>query len=129
MKMYGISIRTYIGAKDYDISRAFYKELGFSEHKITSDLSYYKISEEYGFYLQAYYIEDWINNTMILLEVNDVEECWRVLTSKRLEDKYNTIRITDLKKAEWGGDFFVQDPSGVLWRFAKFNNRNEPDYK
>lgn len=129
MKMDGMSIRTYIGAKDYNLSRAFYLDLGFEEHRITADLSYYKISPEYGFYLQAYYIEDWVNNTMILLEVHDVEECWKRLTAKRLEDTYQTIKITDLKIADWGGDFFLQDPSGVMWRFAKFNNRSEPDYK
>jgi hypothetical protein len=46
------SIRAFIGAKDYNISIAFYKDLGFEESIISNNLIYFKINDTLGFYLQ-----------------------------------------------------------------------------
>ncbi len=40
MKHNAVSIRPFIGAKDFTLSREFYKDLGFQESVITKDLSY-----------------------------------------------------------------------------------------
>ena len=46
-------------------------DLAFEE-VITSDKrSYFRI-EEFGFYLQDYYARDWINNSMVFIEVNNL---------------------------------------------------------
>jgi hypothetical protein len=50
MKHQPNSIRTFIGAKDFETSRSFYKDLGFYEEEIDSRLSYFKIGN-LGFYL------------------------------------------------------------------------------
>lgn len=64
------SIRPFIGAKDYDLSRSFYRDLGFEEVVLSNDMSLFKI-DQLGFYLQHAYVKDWIDNSMIFLEVDD----------------------------------------------------------
>jgi len=67
-----ISIRPFIGAKDYELSRNFYRDLGFQENVLSNDMSLFK-TDQIRFYLQNAYIKDWIDNSMIFLEVADVD--------------------------------------------------------
>ena len=114
-------IRPFIGAKDYQQSRAFYKDLGFEERVLDTSMSLFKVNEDLGFYLQDYYVKDWIDNSMIFLEVDDVEKCNEELLSKGLHHKYEGVRFTGIKKYDWGREVFMHDPSGVLWHFGEFN--------
>jgi hypothetical protein len=66
------SIRAFIGAKDFDISRAFYKDVGFEESVISKNMSYFNICDTLGFYLQDAYVKDWVDNSMIFVEVENV---------------------------------------------------------
>ena len=115
------SIRTFIGAKNYDESRTFYQELGFEEVVIADDMSLFKVTPELGFYLQKYYVKDWINNSMVFLEVDDVDKCWEDLNLRGLHHKYQHVRLTSIKTLDWGRECFLHDPSGVLWHFGEFN--------
>lgn len=113
------SMRPFIGAKDFTISRDFYKDLGFEEFML-GDMSYFKVSENIGFYLQNYYVEHWINNTMLFLEVLNVEDHWQQLTALKLTERYKGVKISSLKYEDWGKEYFVHDPSGVVWHFGSF---------
>ncbi len=66
MKHKAISIRPFIGAKNYELSRSFYRDLGFQESILAHNMSLFK-TEGLGFYLQDAYIQDWIDNSMIFL--------------------------------------------------------------
>jgi len=90
------SIRTFIGAKNYVESKRFYQELGFEEVVLFPKMSLFKVNENLGFYLQDYYHKKWCNNTMVFLEVNDVDECWNELHGKGLQDKYKYVRFTPI---------------------------------
>lgn len=113
------SIRTFIGAQNFALSRSFYQELGFIERVISSDMSYFQIGSV-GFYLQDYYVKDWVDNSMIFLEVDDVEKYWRELKALELTKKYESVNLTPIKEYEWGRECFLHDPSGVLWHFGEF---------
>lgn len=115
------NIRTFIGAKNFSLTREFYREFGFTESVISSNLSLFTIEGSLSFYLQDYYIEDWINNSMMVLEVEDVNICWREITSTGLDKKYKGVRFTPIKTLDWGRECFMHDPSGVLWHFCQFN--------
>ena len=121
MKHQANSIRTFLGSKDFEISRSFYKDLGFKESIISKNMSYFKIFETLGFYLQDAYVKDWINNSMIFLEVNNVEEYYNELQKLELHNKYNGVRLIPIKNDEWGRECFLHDPSGILWHFGEFN--------
>ena len=72
------SIRPFIGAKNFDLSRNFYRDLGFQESILTDNMSYFKTGSV-GFYLQDADVKDWIDNTMVFLEVDDVGRHWKEL--------------------------------------------------
>ena len=70
------SIRSFIGASNYEQSKEFYRELGFEVSDISSKMCYINIADEIGFYLQDYYVKDWVNNSMLFLEVDDLDNYW-----------------------------------------------------
>ena len=115
------TIRTFVGAKNYQESREFYRTLDFEEVVIGDKMCLFKINENLGFYLQDYYVEDWVNNSMVFLEVNDIEKCAEELLGKGLVHKYESVRITDIKQFDWGRELFMHDPAGVLWHFCEFS--------
>lgn len=118
MKIQINSLRTFIGAKDFAISRSFYNDLGLEEIVIDNNLSLFR-KGEFGFYLQNYYAKDWVENTMLFLEVNDVYKTFEELKQADLERKYTDLKISPVKKEVWGEVCFVHDPAGVLLHFAK----------
>ena len=115
------SIRPFIGAKDFDISRSFYRDLGFNETVLNTDLSVFKIDGAI-FYLQNGYVQDWVDNTMVFLEVDDVARYWTELNALNLTTKYKGVKLTPIKVYDWGTECFVHDPSGILWHFGQFLN-------
>lgn len=120
MQHNGISIRPFIGSKDFNISRRFYSDLGFKEVVISHDMSLFE-SGKLSFYLQAYYVKDWVNNTMLFMEVDDVERFYKALLALDLPSKYKSVRIKPVSHLDWGSECFVHDPSGILWHFGEFN--------
>lgn len=114
------SIRAFIGAKDFEVSRNFYKDLGFEESVISNDMSYFKIFETLGFYLQKAYVKDWVDNTMLFVEVEDVEAYYAELQNLDLSKKYEKVRLVPIRHEDWGSECFLHDPSGILWHFGEF---------
>jgi catechol 2,3-dioxygenase-like lactoylglutathione lyase family enzyme len=117
------SIRPFIGAKDFENSRSFYTDLGFKEVVLANNFSYFE-SGNVGFYLQDYYVKDWIDNTMIFMEVNNVSEFFNQLEQLDLPGKYKEVKLVPIKNLDWGRECFVHDPSGVLWHFGEFYNKS-----
>ena len=120
MKHIANSIRPFIGALNFNESRLFYKELGFEESVISKNMSLFKVTDTLGFYLQDAYVEDWVNNSMIFLEVDDVGRYWNELQSLGLHHKYKNVKLTPIKEYAWGKECFMHDPSGILWHFGEF---------
>ncbi len=121
MKQNVKSVRAFIGAVNFEESRLFYKDLGFEESIIFKDMSYFRISPELGFYLQNAYVKDWVDNTMMFLEVNNVNEYFKELQNLGLHEKYKNVKLTPIKENDWGKECFMHDPSGILWHFGEFN--------
>jgi len=113
------SIRAFIGAKEYETSRNFYRDLGFKETPISPTMAYFQ-KENLGFYLQDYYSKEWVENTMIFVEVDHVEDYREELLSLELDKKYKGVKVTAIVYNEWGKEFFLYDPSGILWHFGLF---------
>jgi len=120
MKPQHLSIRPFIGAKDFALSRSFYSDLGFEEKVIHPGFSLFQ-SDTIAFYLQDAFVKDWIDNTMIFIEVSDVEAQWNHLSGLNLTKKYETVKLTPIRYENWGKECFLHDPSGILWHFGAFN--------
>ena len=120
MEHKAISIRPFIGAKDFETSRRFYRDLGFEEKVLFNNMSLFKTGE-LGFYLQNANVPDWIDNTMVFMEVDDVNRYWSELLALDLMSKYEGVRLTPIRKHDWGQECFLHDPSGILWHFGEFS--------
>ncbi len=114
------SIRTFIGAKNYDESRQFYRELGWIETVLFENMVVFKVNDDISFYLQKYYVKDWVNNSMVFLEVDDLDACHLDIKERGLVHKYNLVKLSEIKTLDWGREFFMHDPSGVLWHLGSF---------
>ena len=113
------SIRPFIGAKNFEISRNFYQDLGFQETILSNNMSVFKI-EGFAFYLQDAYVQDWIENSMIFLEVENVTLFWNKLLALNLTTKYKNVKLIPIKQYDWGSECFIHDPSGILWHIGSF---------
>jgi hypothetical protein len=113
------SIRPFIGAKDFEVSRSFYRDLGFEETILNKNMSVFQM-ESLSFYLQKAYIKDWIDNTMLFLEVDDVNHFWDNLLELDLTTKYKDVKLVPIKVLDWGKECYIHDPSGILWHIGAF---------
>ena len=114
------SIRPFIGAKNYNLSRQFYIDFGFEEIKIDPKMSFFK-SGNFGFYLQHAYVKKWVDNSMIFLEVKHLDAHLKETKKRGLTTKYSKVRVSEIHYNDWGNEYFVHDPSGVLWHIGEFN--------
>lgn len=115
------SIRSFIGANNFSESRKFYQTLGFEEVVIDAKMSLFRVSEQMGFYLQNAYVKDWIENSMLFLEVADVEAWEQQLLSLNLTNLFPTVKMTEIRTFPYGREIFLHDPAGVLWHFCQFH--------
>lgn len=113
------SVRPFIGAENFDLSRNFYRDLGFRESVLFPNMSLFS-KQETGFYLQDAYVKDWVDNTMVFLEVENVEEYRHELLALELANKYAGVRISAIRHETWGKLCFLHDPSGILWQLGEF---------
>lgn len=115
------SIRPFIGSKDYQESRSFYRDFGFEEIELSTDMCVFKTNGNVAFYLQKAYVKDWVENTMLFLEVENTEEFREQLLKLSLDKKYKGVRISGIRNETWGKEFFVHDPSSILWHIGEFH--------
>jgi len=118
-KMNAKSIRPFIGSKNFELSRSFYRALGFEEVTLGPSMSVFKMGDT-AFYLQDYYLKDWVDNTMVFMEVQDVTQFYKELLALNLTATYEDARLVPIKTLDWGSECFLHDPSGILWHFGEF---------
>jgi catechol 2,3-dioxygenase-like lactoylglutathione lyase family enzyme len=116
----GKSIRTFIGSRDFAESCRFYETLGFELRHHGKGFAYVAISPDIGFYLQDAYVKEWIENSMVFLEVQDLDDYWEKVNELALPEKFSGVKLSKIQVNDWGNEFFLHDPAGVLWHFGVF---------
>jgi hypothetical protein len=111
------AMRPIVPAKDFDISRRFYVELGFQPRPLTDRLVEMQLGV-FSFILQAYYECEWADNFVVHVTVSDVGLWWKHIVSLDLPARYG-VKIQAPQSQGWAVVAGVTDPSGVLWRFAE----------
>ena len=115
------SIRTFIGSKNFQESIRFYQVLGFEVKLLEPKMSLVRVTETLAFYLQDYYSKTWCENTMIFLEIEeDLESYWEAIKVLGLPDKFPDTKLSTIQHKDWGNEFFLHDPAGILWHFGVF---------
>jgi hypothetical protein len=111
------AMRPTAPAKDFDVSKRFYIELGFQPRPLTDRLIEMQLGV-FSFILQAYYVRDWADNFVVHVTVSDVGLWWDHIVSLDLPARYG-VKIQAPESQGWAMVAGVTDPSGVLWRFAQ----------
>lgn len=119
MPSQALSIRPFIGARDFAVSRSFYRAFGFTETVLSPVLSHFA-RQGLSFYLQDAYVQDWVDNTMLFLQVADVAQYWAELAALDLPSQYPGVRIAPIRQESWGKVGYVHDPAGILWHIGEF---------
>ena len=116
--MDAIEIKAFVPAKDFELSKRFYQDLGFTLAWSSDELAYLSHGNT-SFLLHDFYREELANNFMMHLLVADVEEWWGHVQNGQLAEKYQ-VRLVPPQDQPWGmRDFVIIDPSGVLWRIGQ----------
>jgi hypothetical protein len=112
-----MAMRPMVPAKDFEISKRFYIELGFEPKILTDGLVEMQLGA-FSFILQAYYVQQWADNFVMHMRVSDVKLWWDHIVSLDLTSRYGA-KTTAPQMEDWGLVIGVIDPSGVLWRIAE----------
>ena len=120
------NIRTFLPSKDFEVSKKFYVDMGFDVQWQSDDLVIYGTKER-NFFLQKYYNEDWANNLMMQMHVDDLDALYAIV--EPLITKYEGTKIKPIFTADYGRTFHLIDPAGVLWHMTEVNKpvANEQD--
>jgi hypothetical protein len=111
------AMRPMVPAKDFDISKRFYIELGFQPRPLTDRLVEMQLGV-FSFILQDYYVREWADNFVVHVTVSDLSLWWNHIVSLDLPTRYG-VRIQAPESQGWAVVAGVTDPCGVLWRFAE----------
>jgi hypothetical protein len=111
------AMRPMVPAKDFEISKRFYLELGFRPRTLTDQLVEMQLGV-FSFILQRYYVREWADNFVVHVTVSDVGP---VVGSHCEPRPPGPLRSQDQSAAigRMATVAGVTDPSGVLWRFAE----------
>ena len=113
-----IEIKAYVPAQDFELSKRFYADLGFTEAWSSEDLAYFHAGQ-CSFLLQRFYVKEHAECFMMHMLVEDVEAWWAHVEAQQVIQKY-AVRAGLPEDRSWGlRDFTVTDPTGVLWRIGQ----------
>ena len=111
-------IKAFVPAKDFAISKQFYKDLGFTMASEGDGVAYFHF-EHVSFLLQDYCVNSLAENFMMHILVEDVDSWWNHVLVSGVAAKYG-ISVTAIEAQPWSmRDFCLTDPSGVLWRIGQ----------
>jgi hypothetical protein len=111
------AMRPVVPAKDFDVSKRFYIELGFEPRPLTERLVEMQLGV-FSFILQDHYAREWADNFVVHLTVSDIGLWWDHIASLDLPARYGA-KVQSPESQGWAMVAGVTDPCGVLWRFAE----------
>ncbi len=113
-----IELKPFVPAKDYELSKRFYQDVGFSVGSSDANLTYFHY-ESVSFLLQNFYVKELADNFMLHLLVEDVD-AWRTkIESAGVAGRFG-VSVSLVRQQPWRmRDFVMIDPSGVQWRVAQ----------
>jgi catechol 2,3-dioxygenase-like lactoylglutathione lyase family enzyme len=113
-----VEIKAFVPARDFDLSKQFYQDLGFTMAWPSDGLAYFHHGNA-SFLLQKFYVKEHADNFMMHLLVEDVEVWWRHVEAQGLAIKYGVMTEPPSDKPWAIRDFLITDPTGVLWRIGQ----------
>jgi len=113
-----LEIKAFVPARDFELSKRFYEDLGFTVEWLCENLAYLHVGD-CAFLLQKFYVKEHADNFMMHLIVSDVDAWWHHVEEKKIASRYN-VKAEPPEDRSWGlRDFVIVDPTGVLWRIGQ----------
>jgi len=113
--------RVFLPTKPFARSIDFYSRLGWENIYKDDNLALMKFGASM-FFLQNAYVEDWANNLMIHLVVDDTQAWCDTVTRVKTEGGFDEVRVRAPLREPYGATAtHVIDPAGVLLFFAQFD--------
>lgn len=116
-------VRPFVPAQDFQQSRAFYTALGWKTLWTDGEgLALMSLGDR-QIMLQNYYVKDWAENSMLVVEVADAHAWYRHIDRALAAGNYGSARVAAPQQQDWGAIVtYVWDPSGVLLHFTQMNS-------
>ncbi|MGS4344902.1 VOC family protein [Myroides odoratus] len=112
-----IEVKSFIPAKDFQLSLAFYTALGFTILWQDAQLCLFAKGDT-KFFVQNFYNQELAENTMLHLQVENADDWYAHIHALNLSDSFS-FSITPPEDRAWKiRDFVLIDPTGVLWRIG-----------
>ncbi len=113
-----IEIKAFVPARDFALSKQYYKDIGFTMASEGDGIAYFHLGHA-SFLLQDFCSGSLAQNFMMHLLVEDVEAWWKRIDASGVVARYG-VRLSALALQPWRmRDFCLTDPSGVLWRIGQ----------
>jgi catechol 2,3-dioxygenase-like lactoylglutathione lyase family enzyme len=113
-----VEVKAFVPAKDFELSKRFYQDLGFDLVWSDDHLAYFRHGSS-RFLLQNFYNETHAGNFMMHLLVEDADAWWRHVQDQGLPAKYGVHAEPPADRDGTMRDFVLVDPTGVLWRVGQ----------
>jgi hypothetical protein len=104
--------------KDYALAQSFFEDLGFEKIYSDEGLSIFQIGEQ-EFFLQNFDNQEFQNNFMVELIVEDLDMWWEHIQKVAIQKNYS-IRVTEPTTQPWGKrEITLIDLAGVCWHISE----------
>jgi len=113
-----VEIKAFVPAKDYELSKRFYRDIGFKMASDGGGVAYFHW-EHVSFLLMDSPTEGSAACLNMHLLVEDVDAWYARVQESGIVSKYG-VEVTAIAQQPWRmRDFGLIDPSGVEWRIAQ----------
>jgi predicted lactoylglutathione lyase len=114
-------VRVFVPAKDFSLSKAFYRALGWKLNWEDAELAELEIAG-HRFLLQNYYKQEWADNFMIHVSIDDAQAWYELASSILAAGAYLGAKVSPPAQQSYGALVtHLWDPSGVLLHLAQWN--------
>ncbi|MGE8362957.1 VOC family protein [Pseudomonas sp.] len=114
-----VELKTFVPARDYERSKAFYLAMGFKPGWADDQLAYFSHGDHCAFLLKNFYVKELADNFVMHLLLEDVDAWWDALVQAKLDERFGSHLVPPQDQPWRMREFMVTDPSGVLWRIAQ----------
>lgn len=108
-------IRVFVPCKNYEDSKTFYTDFGFSLDNVNDEMTLCE-NGACTFFLQRFYDKQLAENLMMQLCVSDIEKAYN-----KAEKARHIGKMTPIQNERWGKVFYVWGPSGELWHVTQLH--------
>jgi hypothetical protein len=120
-----VEIKAFVPSRDFEVSKAFYRALGFEVPWSDADLAYVRHGGT-AFLLQNFHEPAHADNFQMHLLVENADDWHAHVIESGVVARFGA-KVSDVADRPWAmRDFVLIDPSGVMWRIAHNIPRKSP---